>query len=40
MNFTTEYVVQKIGIEDVSKVRELCLALYKTYGTVLAGFKV
>ncbi|MED6196838.1 hypothetical protein PIB30_051079 [Stylosanthes scabra] len=35
-----EYVIQKIdNIEDVAKAQELCVALYKTYGTVLAGLK-
>ncbi|MED6181596.1 hypothetical protein PIB30_020691 [Stylosanthes scabra] len=35
-----EYMIQKIdGIEDVAKASELCVALYKTYGTVLAGLK-
>jgi putative hydrolase of the HAD superfamily len=34
-----EYMVQKLGIEE-DKVQELCLSLYKIYGTTMAGLKV
>ncbi|PON79816.1 hypothetical protein PanWU01x14_010480 [Parasponia andersonii] len=34
----SEYMVQKLGIEE-SKVFELCLSLYKNYGTTMAGLK-
>ncbi|AED97196.1 Haloacid dehalogenase-like hydrolase (HAD) superfamily protein [Arabidopsis thaliana] len=33
-----EYMVQKLGIEE-DKVQELCLSLYKIYGTTMAGLK-
>ncbi|PON68802.1 HAD-like domain containing protein [Trema orientale] len=33
-----EYMLQKLGIEE-SKVPELCLSLYKNYGTTMAGLK-
>ncbi|XP_010483578.1 PREDICTED: uncharacterized protein C24B11.05-like [Camelina sativa] len=33
-----EYMTQKLGIEE-AKVQELCLALYKIYGTTMAGLK-
>lgn len=33
-----EYMIQKLGIED-SKVSELCISLYKYYGTTLAGLR-
>ncbi|XP_002533745.2 uncharacterized protein C24B11.05 [Ricinus communis] len=33
-----EYMVQKLGIEE-SKVAELCVSLYKLYGTTLAGLR-
>jgi len=32
-------MVQKLGIEE-DKVQELCLSLYKIYGTTMAGLKV
>lgn len=32
-------MIQKLGIEE-SKVPELCLSLYKYYGTTLAGLRV
>jgi putative hydrolase of the HAD superfamily len=31
-------MVQKLGIEE-DKVQELCLSLYKIYGTTMAGLK-
>ena len=34
-----EYMIQKLGIEE-DKVQELCLELYKIYGTTMAGLKV
>ena len=34
-----EYMTQKLGIEE-DKVQELCLSLYKIYGTTMAGLKV
>ncbi|VVB16597.1 unnamed protein product [Arabis nemorensis] len=33
-----EYMTQKLGIEQ-DKVQELCLSLYKIYGTTMAGLK-
>ncbi|KAJ9146678.1 hypothetical protein P3X46_028914 [Hevea brasiliensis] len=33
-----EFMVQKLGIEE-SKVPELCVSLYKYYGTTLAGLR-
>ncbi|GMN24120.1 hypothetical protein TIFTF001_000423 [Ficus carica] len=33
-----EYMLQKLGMEE-SKVPELCLSLYKSYGTTMAGLK-
>ncbi|KAL1208498.1 hypothetical protein V5N11_007980 [Cardamine amara subsp. amara] len=33
-----EYMTQKLGIEE-DKVQELCLSLYKIYGTTMAGLK-
>ncbi|XP_010443705.1 PREDICTED: uncharacterized protein C24B11.05-like [Camelina sativa] len=33
-----EYMTQKLGIEE-AKVQELCLSLYKIYGTTMAGLK-
>ncbi|KAG7538557.1 HAD-like superfamily [Arabidopsis suecica] len=33
-----EYMVQKLGVEE-DKVQELCLSLYKIYGTTMAGLK-
>ncbi|CAN7033026.1 unnamed protein product [Brassica oleracea var. botrytis] len=33
-----EYMIQKLGIEE-DKVQELCLELYKIYGTTMAGLK-
>ncbi|KAJ7947627.1 Haloacid dehalogenase-like hydrolase (HAD) superfamily protein [Quillaja saponaria] len=33
-----EYMLQKLGIEE-NKVAELCVSLYKTYGTTMAGLK-
>ncbi|KAL5580965.1 hypothetical protein UlMin_013407 [Ulmus minor] len=33
-----EYMLQKLGIEE-AKVPELCVSLYKTYGTTMAGLK-
>ncbi|XP_040992984.1 uncharacterized protein LOC121239744 [Juglans microcarpa x Juglans regia] len=33
-----EYMLQKLGIEE-NKVPQLCVALYKDYGTTLAGLK-
>ncbi|EXC10687.1 hypothetical protein L484_025271 [Morus notabilis] len=33
-----EYMLQKLGIEE-SKVPELCISLYKDYGTTMAGLK-
>jgi hypothetical protein len=36
---TVEYMLQKLGIEE-EKVPELCVALYKDYGTTMAGLKV
>lgn len=32
-------MTQKLGIEE-DKVQELCLSLYKIYGTTMAGLKV
>ncbi|KAJ4875142.1 putative receptor-like protein kinase [Raphanus sativus] len=34
----TEYMTQKLGIEE-DKFQELCLELYKIYGTTMAGLK-
>jgi len=36
---TVEYMLQKLGIEE-SKVPELCVSLYKDYGTTMAGLRV
>lgn len=33
-----EYMVQKLGIEE-SKVHDLCVLLYKDYGTTMAGLR-
>ncbi|CAK7331496.1 unnamed protein product [Dovyalis caffra] len=33
-----EYMIQKLGIEE-SKVPELCVSLYKYYGTTMAGLR-
>ncbi|KAJ8750547.1 hypothetical protein K2173_015706 [Erythroxylum novogranatense] len=33
-----EYMIQKLGIEE-SKVQELCVSLYKYYGTTMAGLR-
>lgn len=33
-----EYMLQKLGIEE-NKVPELCVSLYQTYGTTMAGLK-
>ncbi|XP_061337948.1 uncharacterized protein C24B11.05-like [Gastrolobium bilobum] len=33
-----EYMIQKLGIQE-AKVPELCLSLYETYGTTMAGLK-
>lgn len=38
-NFTVEYMIQKLGMEE-SSVPELCISLYKDYGTTMAGLKV
>lgn len=35
----TEYMLQKLGIQE-DKVPELCVSLYKVYGTTMAGLKV
>ncbi|WZZ21663.1 uncharacterized protein C24B11.05-like [Brassica napus] len=37
-NNIQEYMIQKLGIEE-DKVQELCLELYKIYGTTMAGLK-
>ncbi|OAY61203.1 uncharacterized protein C24B11.05 [Manihot esculenta] len=37
-NNIEEYMIQKLGIEE-SKVSELCVSLYKYYGTTLAGLR-
>ncbi|KAF8102428.1 hypothetical protein N665_0198s0132 [Sinapis alba] len=37
-NNIQEYMTQKLGIEE-DKVKELCLELYKIYGTTMAGLK-
>ncbi|CAN7114743.1 unnamed protein product [Brassica rapa subsp. narinosa] len=37
-NNIQEYMTQKLGIEE-DKVQELCLSLYKIYGTTMAGLK-
>jgi putative hydrolase of the HAD superfamily len=34
-----EYMLQKLGIEE-KKVPELCVSLYKKYGTTMAGLRV
>lgn len=34
-----EYMLQKLGIQE-DQVPELCVSLYKTYGTTMAGLKV
>ena len=34
-----EYMIKKLGIEE-EKVPELCVSLYKCYGTTMAGLKV
>lgn len=37
--FIVEYMRHKLGMEE-STVPELCLSLYKDYGTTMAGLKV
>lgn len=37
--FIVEYMCHKLGMEE-STVPELCLSLYKDYGTTMAGLKV
>lgn len=37
-NNIQEYMTQKLGVEE-DKVQELCLSLYKIYGTTMAGLK-
>lgn len=34
-----EYMLEKLGIQE-DKVPELCVSLYKIYGTTMAGLKV
>jgi hypothetical protein len=34
-----EYMIEKLGIQK-DKVPELCVSLYKIYGTTMAGLKV
>jgi len=37
--FIIEYMIKKLGIEE-SKAPELCVSLYKYYGTTMAGLRV